>query len=50
MIEWSVKYDPRPGVTDNIISGAPARLLERSHKDRDELLAEILSRLEPRNT
>jgi len=30
-------YTPQPGVPDNIISGAPARLLERLHKDRDAL-------------
>jgi len=49
MVEWSVRYNPQPGVPDNIISGAPARLLERLHEDRDALIAEILSRLEERN-
>ena len=46
MIEWSTKYDPQPGVPDNIIEGAPANLLRRSHEDRAALIAEILSKLE----
>ena len=46
MVEWSVKYDPQPGIPDNIITGAPARLLERSRENRDALIAEILSKLE----
>ena len=45
MIEWSVKYDPQPGVSDNIIEGAPANLLKRSQEDREALIAEILSKL-----
>jgi len=49
MIEWSVRYDPQPGMPDNIISGAPARLLERLHEDRNALIAEVLSVLEERN-
>ena len=49
MIEWSVKYDPQAGVPDTIISGAPARLLERSHENRDALIVEILSRMEQRD-
>jgi DNA-binding HxlR family transcriptional regulator len=46
MIEWSAKYDPQPGVPDNIIGGAPPNLLRRSHEDREGLIAEILSKLE----
>jgi len=46
MVEWGVKYDPQPGIPDNIITGAPARLLERSCEKRDALIAEILSKLE----
>ncbi len=49
MIAWSVKHNPQPGIPDNIISGAPARLLERSREDRDSLVAEILSGLEEQN-
>lgn len=49
MIEWSVKYDPQPDVPDTIITGAPERLLERSHEDRDALIVEILSRMEERD-
>lgn len=45
MIEWSVKYNPQPDVADSIISGAPARLLERLHEDRDALILDILSRI-----
>ena len=45
MIEWSVKYDPQPDVPDNIISGAPANLLQRSHDDRAGLIAEIVAKL-----
>jgi len=46
IIEWSTKYDPQPDVSDNIIEGAPANLLRRSHEDREALIAEILSKLE----
>jgi len=46
VIEWSVRYDPQPGIPDNIITGAPPRLLKRLHKDREALVAEILSGLE----
>jgi len=45
IIEWSTKYDPQPDVPDNIIKGAPANLLQRSHEDREALIAEILSKL-----
>jgi DNA-binding HxlR family transcriptional regulator len=44
MIEWSTKYDPQPGVPDNIITGAPANLLKRSQEDREGLIAEILEK------
>ncbi len=46
IIEWSTKYDPQPGVPDNIIHGAPANLLKRWHEDREALIAEILGKLE----
>jgi DNA-binding HxlR family transcriptional regulator len=46
MIEWSVKYDPQPGVSDSIIEGAPANLLKRSQEDQEALIVEILSKLE----
>ena len=46
MVEWSVKYNPQPGVPDNIINGAPAKLLTRLHKDREALIDEILNKLE----
>jgi len=46
MIEWSVKYNPQAGLPDNIISGAPARLLERLHEDREALITEIVSSLD----
>ena len=49
MVKWSVKYDPQPGIPDNIITGAPARLLERLQDNHDALVAEILSRLEECN-
>ena len=45
MIEWSVKYNPQTGVPNNIISGAPARLLARLRDDRQALISEILSKL-----
>lgn len=45
IIEWSTKYDPQPGVPDNIIEGAPANLLGRFHEDREALIAEILSEM-----
>ena len=45
MIEWSVKYNPQPGVPSNIISGAPQNLLARLHEDRDALINEISSSL-----
>lgn len=46
MVEWSVKYDPQPGVPNNIISGAPANLLKRSREDREALIADILGKLD----
>lgn len=46
MIEWGVKYDSQPDVPDNIINGAPAKLLTRLHKDREALINEILNELE----
>lgn len=49
MVKWSVKYDPQPGIPDNIITGAPGKLLERLQENRDALITEILSRLEERN-
>ena len=49
MVKWSVKYDPQPGIPDNIITGAPARLLERLQDNHDVLVAEILSRLKECN-
>ena len=49
MLEWSVKYDPQPDVPDNIIAGAPPKLLKRSREDRKGLIKEILSRLEEEN-
>ncbi len=49
MIEWSVKYDPQPDASGPVISGAPDRLLERLHEDRDALIAEIITGMEERN-
>lgn len=46
MIEWSVKYDPQPGVSDNIINGAPANLLARYREEPETLFEEILGKLE----
>jgi len=46
MIEWSVKYNPQPGVPDSIINGAPSNLLARLHKDREALISEILNKLD----
>lgn len=43
MIEWSVKYNPQPGIPSSIISGAPENLLARLHKDREALINEISS-------
>ena len=45
LIRWSAKYNPHPGVSDSIVSGAPARLLERLDEDRDALVEEILDSL-----
>ena len=45
MIRWSTRYDPQPDVADNIITGAPARLLQRLDDDREALIEEILDRL-----
>jgi DNA-binding HxlR family transcriptional regulator len=46
MIEWSVKYNPQADLPDNIISGAPPRLLERLYEDREALIDEIVSGLD----
>ncbi len=46
MIAWSCKYDPQPGVPDNIIDGAPEHLLQRSREDRQALITDILNRLD----
>ena len=43
MIEWSVKYNPQPGIPSSIISGAPENLLARLHEDREALINEISS-------
>ena len=45
LIRWGAKYDPQPGVSDSIVSGAPARLLERLDEDRDALIVAILEGL-----
>ncbi len=45
LIAWSAKYNPQPGVRDNIIDGAPAKLLARARDDREALLTEILDGL-----
>ena len=45
LIRWSATHDPQPGVPDCIISGAPARLLERLDEDRGTLIEDILDRL-----
>lgn len=45
VIRWSVQHDPRFEAPDNIITGAPPRLLERLHQDREALIADILSGL-----
>ncbi len=42
LIRWSAKYDPQTGISDNIVNGAPAQLLERLDEDRDALIEEIL--------
>ncbi len=46
MVVWSTKYDPQPDVPDNIISGAPTNLLQRSREDRAGLIREILANLD----
>lgn len=45
LIRWSAKHNPQPDIPDNIISGAPARLLERLNQDRNALIEEILDGL-----
>ena len=45
MVVWSSKYDPQPNAPDNIITGAPANLLQRTHEDRPALIREIWSQL-----
>lgn len=45
LVRWSQKYDPQPGVQDNIINGAPARLLSRFDTERAVLMAEILGNI-----
>lgn len=45
LIRWSAKYNPQPGVSDSIISGAPRRLLERLDQDRDALIEAIVEGL-----
>jgi len=49
MVQWSAKYNPQDSVSDAIISGAPANLIKRFNRDRDALLAEILSKVEQVN-
>lgn len=48
IVKWSAQYHPQPGQSDTIITGAPARLLERLEKDRVALIAEILESLDAR--
>ena len=46
IVKWSSRYNPQSGISDSIISGAPARLLERLEEDRELLVTEILDSLE----
>lgn len=46
MIEWSVKYNPQPDISSNIIKGAPVNLLTRLHEEREELINEISSNMD----
>ena len=41
MIEWSVKYNPQPGIPSSIITGAPENLLARLREDREALINDI---------
>lgn len=49
MTRWSTKYNFQPGVPDNIINGAPEKLLKKLEKDREALIKEILDKLETDN-
>ncbi len=42
MVEWSVKYNPQPGISSDIIKGAPENLLTRLRKEREILINDIL--------
>ncbi|MDA0812874.1 MAG: helix-turn-helix domain-containing protein [Verrucomicrobia bacterium] len=46
IVKWSARYNPQPHAGDNIIAGAPARLLERYEEDREQLIEEVLGALE----
>lgn len=46
IVKWSVRYNPQPHAGDNIIAGAPARLLERYEEDREQLIEDVLGALE----
>jgi len=42
MVDWSIKYNPQPGITSDIIKGAPENLLTRLHEEREVLINDIL--------
>ncbi|VAX08656.1 Transcriptional regulator, HxlR family [hydrothermal vent metagenome] len=44
MVAWSVKHNPQPNVSSNIIKGAPTNLLAKFHKQREQLINEILDK------
>ena len=43
MTAWGTKYDPQPGVSNNIIGGAPKHLLRRMRTGRADLVREIVA-------
>lgn len=49
MVEWSVKYNPQPGITSDIIKGAPIDLLTRLSQERAVLINDILTNMENNN-
>ncbi len=42
IVEWSIKYNPQPGIGSDIIKGAPKNLLTRLHEEREVLINDIL--------
>lgn len=45
MVEWSVKYNPQPNLSSDIIKGAPENLLTRWHEEREVLINDILDNM-----